>query len=200
MATAAGAKKNKKQFTAFGEFLREHRSDFKGQGRTDQEMVKALKPRFDALPDSEKKLLEMRAKRHKERYQEENRQDNQKQHYMAAANPYEKKQQKFDYEIRKFVSRKFTSKRDISQIKFYLVDFQILCHMDEFPYDDQKGHVPVEVGVIELSLRDGITKQYHKLVKPFDKLVDIPSGVKGPGIAKNFLNITFSKNFLQNSF
>ncbi|CAD5113637.1 DgyrCDS2799 [Dimorphilus gyrociliatus] len=173
-----GNKKNKKQFTAFGEYLREHRADFKGQGRTDQEMVKALKPRFDSLPETEKKLLEAKAKRHKEKYQEENRQDNQRQHYTSAANPYEKKQQKFDYEIGKFVSRRFLTKSVIADIKFYLIDFQILCHMDEFPYFDQKGHVPVEVGLIEMSLRDGITKQYHRLLKPFDRLADIPSGVK----------------------
>lgn len=57
---------------------------------------------------------------------------------------------------------------DITEELFYFVDVQTLCKTPDDKY------LPVEIAVIEYSLKDGITKVYHEFLKPGD----IPTGLR----------------------
>lgn len=49
---------------------------------------------------------------------------------------------------------------DIANEVFYLINFQTLCVTDEGHY------LPAEIGVIEYSVKRGISKKLHRFIEP----------------------------------
>ncbi|XP_013395238.1 protein maelstrom homolog [Lingula anatina] len=77
----------------------------------------------------------------------------------------ERKDEKKEYDIdrmreRKQVRTKWPAGQGVIHEKFYFISFQYLCETEEGYF------IPVEVGLIEYSLNNGITKHLHRMIEP----------------------------------
>ncbi|CAD5122588.1 DgyrCDS11000 [Dimorphilus gyrociliatus] len=169
--------KKKRSVTSFGEFLKDKRQSLKDGGMSEEEVIQILLSEFKKLSEEEKEKYEERAKESRRILQQRQR-NKREAEFQKRRDPFEVIQETFVQDITD-MGDKFTSKTDVMMTKFYLINFQILCHMEEAHESHQTGHIPLEIGLLEFTLKDGITNQYHQFVK----LEDIPYGISSYALA-----------------
>lgn len=178
--------RKKKSTTSFGEYLRENRRLVQNRGLTEVKLIESLLPLFKNLSADERAIYENRARESRDAIREQTRQERINR-VSENCDPLQVLQEKFRIDIER-ISSIFKTTEDVISKKFYLIDFQILCHLEEVHECHQTGHIPLEIGLIEISLKEGIINQYHQFIK----VEDIPYGISSFGIIFLLLLVNFN--------
>lgn len=158
-------KKNKPQRNGFWVYMQEMIPEFKRQGyqmpNGMADVVKLAHPSWKALPDSERQAYERQAKALKQSAAAMGGRLDCMGRPLADRVDTEEVMQKRRREERKRVVQAWPPGNGVVQEKFLLLSIQSLC---ELP--DNMGYMPCEIGVVEYSLQDGITREFHRFIKP----------------------------------
>lgn len=137
-----------------------------------QDLVPIAHPRWKALPEKDKAIYERKAKECKKQMKgvegDRFRMDNQGQLLSERVDHDAETEQQRQKE-RKAVCEKWPPGEAIANEVFYLINFQTLCVTDDGHY------LPAEIGVIEYSVKRGISKKLHRFIEAGR----IPMGYRG---------------------
>jgi len=64
----------------------------------------------------------------------------------------------------------------ILEAKFYVIGFEYM--LEVVKSEDDIEHMPVEVGIVEWSMRTGISREFHRLINPGQFTSSIVDSVK----------------------
>ncbi|ESP00081.1 hypothetical protein LOTGIDRAFT_158312 [Lottia gigantea] len=159
---------------AFYFYMKELEPSLRKEGRVFPngmaDVVPVAHPRWKSLPESEKDRFESMAKEYKARMRgvegDKHKMDNIGNIISKRVNVNEVNDKRRQRERRE-VTAKWTGK-DITEEKFYFIDFQILCKTQNGDY------LPCEMAIIEYSLARGIIKKFHRFIEPGQ----IPTGYR----------------------
>ncbi|XP_062608158.1 protein maelstrom homolog isoform X3 [Saccostrea cucullata] len=137
-----------------------------------QDVVPIAHPRWKALTDKERAVYDQRAKEYKKQMKGASgdcyRMDNQGK-LLSERVDVEAETDQLRLKQRMSVREKWPPGEEVANEVFYLINFQTLCMTDDGHY------LPAEIGVIEYSIKRGISKKLHRFIEPGR----IPLGYKG---------------------
>ncbi|KAH9514912.1 hypothetical protein Btru_021340 [Bulinus truncatus] len=130
---------------------------------TMKEMPDLCYAKWQNLSILEKSAFEAQAKEQKNRTSPQNdsrRRDNMRQIISERKNPLEEERKRRNFEIQEMMA--LFKNKDLRNIPIAIIDFQVL-------YDEpQEPHIPVEVGVVWMTLHEGIKREYQRIINPGD--------------------------------
>ncbi|KAI0213529.1 maelstrom-like protein [Lamellibrachia satsuma] len=157
--------KKKQARNAFYWFMQDIIPDLRREGRVFpngmQDVVPVATPRWKALSEADRERYENKAKLEKKRARQSGsgRMDN------IGNIIGDRGDEQAELERRRVKEKKWTSTHwpkgdEIKDAKFYFISFEYLCETEEGEF------LPCEVGLIEWSLNQGITKTLHRFINP----------------------------------
>ncbi|XP_064651283.1 protein maelstrom homolog [Lineus longissimus] len=156
----------KTQRNAFYFYMQEQvapRMRKEGQFTGMESVVQVAHPMWKALPPQEKARYENMAKEYKARLRgqegDKYRLDNIGNVIADRKNPFDEAKKRKQREKLEFTQR-WPEGHEVINEKFYFIDFQTLCKTEEGDY------LPVEMGLVEFTMKDGIRKTYHTFIDP----------------------------------
>ncbi|XP_013787391.1 protein maelstrom homolog [Limulus polyphemus] len=168
-------KKNKNAKNPFSFFMKELQQEMQIQGQfiPMSEMPKIAHPKWAMMMPEEKYKYEIMAKEYKE-----NKRGRMEGKYtcdgflidelMKEEEEEQRKEQKMLRHI-KMVIEQMGSPQDVADELLYISCSNILCMTNENVY------IPLEIGIVEYSIRRGIIRRFHKFINPGT----IPTGYTG---------------------
>eukprot|EP00058_Branchiostoma_floridae_P011628 XP_002597116.1 hypothetical protein BRAFLDRAFT_121310 [Branchiostoma floridae] len=158
-------KKNKPQRNGFWVYMQEMIPEYKRQGyqmpNGMADVVKLAHPSWKAMPEMEKQEYERQAKELKKSASATAGRLDCKGRPLADRVDTKAILEKRRLEERRRVVAAWPPGRGVVHEKFFLLSIQSLC---ELP--DDMGYMPCEIGVVEYSLQEGITREFHRFIQP----------------------------------
>merc|ERR1719239_1047561 len=139
-------------------------------------MVKEARPSWSQMSAEQRKPYDLRAKQlHKEMQQipgEWRRKDNQRQFIDSRADPVQEMEKRRASD-RNIMTLELKGCGDLRDKIFYVINFQLL-----FSDDTLDIRMPVEIGIVRMSLREGILSDVHRIFYPGD----VPRGYRSKAL------------------
>merc|ERR1719239_1276973 len=139
-------------------------------------MVKEARPSWSQMSAEQRKPYDLRAKQlHKEMQQipgEWRRKDNQRQFIDSRADPVQEMEKRRASDRNK-MTLELKGCGDLRDKIFYVINFQLL-----FSDDTLDIRMPVEIGIVRMSLREGILSDVHRIFYPGD----VPRGYRSKAL------------------
>nr|QOW64982.1 hypothetical protein [Lymnaea stagnalis] len=149
---------------AFYMFMQAERKKIMAQAGTAppmQDMAGLCINRWKGLSPQEKSVYEGMARRERTTKGPGSKMDNQRRLISERKDPVEEEKKRRNLETQAMGSSWVG--QDLKKIKFHLIDFQVM-------YDEREVdlHLPMEVGLVCITLADGILKSMHRFTDPGD--------------------------------